>query len=161
VVLGIDQAAQIPQARAAGGEAVKPLTRYALEGYVQGRHERHEMTADPGGKWYAKDEADARIAELEAELAAARAELDRKRVLRNSDQTRSRCKHYAITLAEIALNGDKNAEAAFRAVMPLLSGSSVSRTKVKEAARIASGGVFGNGDSAYTDAAIDAARSKP
>ncbi len=41
------------------------LTRYALESYVQGGHERHEMTADPGGKWYAKDEADARIAELE------------------------------------------------------------------------------------------------
>ncbi len=43
------------------------LTRYALESYVQGGHERHEMTADPGGKWYAKDEADAVIRELEAE----------------------------------------------------------------------------------------------
>ena len=46
---------------------MKPLTRYALESYVQGRHERHEITPDPDGQWYAKDEADARIAALEAE----------------------------------------------------------------------------------------------
>ena len=50
---------------------MKPLTRYALESYVQGRHERHEMTADPGGKWYAKDEADARIRHFQDEALCA------------------------------------------------------------------------------------------
>ncbi len=84
---------------------MKPLTRYALESYVQGWHERHEMTADPGGKWYAKDEADAiiteyqaiaiqaasqlqaeriRTRELEAERDAARADAERNRV--NADR---------------------------------------------------------------------------
>jgi hypothetical protein len=105
------------------------------------------------GSYYRASEADARIAELEAERDAARAELDRKRVLRNSDQTRARCKHYAICLAEIAMNGSKEAEAAFRAVMPLVSASHPSRREVKEAARIASGGVFGVSDDPYQDAA--------
>lgn len=50
---------------------MKPLTRYALESYVQGWHERHEMTADPGGKWYAKDEADARIRHYQDEALCA------------------------------------------------------------------------------------------
>lgn len=105
------------------------------------------------GSYYRASEADARIAELEAERDAARAELDRKRVLRNSDQTRARCKHFAICLAEIAMNGSKEAEAAFRAVMPLVSASHPSRREVKEAARIASGGVFGVSDDPYQDAA--------
>ncbi len=133
------------------------------------------------GSYYRASEADARIAELEAEAKssrtialqavaevqaerirareleaerdAARAELDRKRVLRNSDQTRARCKHFAICLAEIAMNGSKEAEAAFRAVMPLVSASHPSRREVKEAARIASGGVFGVSDDPYQDAA--------
>lgn len=107
--------------------------------------------------WAAWQRIRARIAELEAERDAARAELDRKRVLRNSDQTRSRCKHFAICLAEIALNGSKEAEAAFRAVMPLVSTSHPSRREVKDAARIASGGVFGVSDDPYQDAARGAA----
>jgi hypothetical protein len=42
------------------------------------------MTADPGGKWYAKDEADAVIRELEAERDAARADAERNLV--NADR---------------------------------------------------------------------------
>jgi hypothetical protein len=43
------------------------------------------MQADPDGQWYAKDEADARIAELEAERDAARADAERYRWLRSAE----------------------------------------------------------------------------
>ena len=48
---------------------MKPLTRYEPLDY--GGH----MEPDKDGQWYAKDEADARIAALEAERDAARAEV--------------------------------------------------------------------------------------
>jgi hypothetical protein len=125
----------------------------ASEADARIRHYQDEaLCAEEAAMSHAK-----RIAELEAERDAARAELDRKRALRNSDQTRARCKHFAICLAEIALNGSKEAEAAFRAVMPLVSASHPSRREVKEAARIASGGVFGVSDDPYQDAARGAA----
>jgi hypothetical protein len=125
----------------------------ASEADARIRHYQDEaLCAEEAAMSHAK-----RIAELEAASDAARAELDRKRVLRNSDQTRARCKHFSICLAEIALNGSKEAEAAFRAVMPLVSASHPSRREVKEAARIASGGVFGVSDDPYQDAARGAA----
>lgn len=55
---------------------MKPLTRYALESYVQERHERHEMTPDPDGNYYAKDEADAVIRELTRQRDNAQQFLD-------------------------------------------------------------------------------------
>jgi hypothetical protein len=67
---------------------VKPLTRYTIDRYVQGWHERAEMTADPDGRWYAKDEADARIAEKDAHIADLAARLvQRERDI--SDDTRT------------------------------------------------------------------------
>ncbi len=99
------------------------LTRYALESYVQGGHERHEMTADPGGKWYAKDEADARIAELEAELAQLRitAEVASRHLMRERDAA------WAERDAALAANSVKVSdmmEALYRTYLSLTAGDS-------------------------------------
>jgi hypothetical protein len=109
------------------------------------------MHAD-GGHYLAKHGAEKAALDAVTKYHELHAELERKRILRNSDQTRARCKHYAICLAEIALNGDKHAEAAFRAVMPLINKSHPSRREVKEAAMIASHGYFGMSDDPYEDA---------
>lgn len=63
-------------ARAAGGEQVKPLTRYD-HGLAWNRAGAEPysscMVPDDEGQWYAKAEADAVIRQLEAERDAARA----------------------------------------------------------------------------------------
>jgi hypothetical protein len=64
---------------------VKPLTRYTLDRYVQGWHERAEMTADPDGRYYAKDEADAVIRELQRDLKTL-AEASRQRIAELEDE---------------------------------------------------------------------------
>ena len=60
---------------------MKPLTRYALETYSLGYS---ELIPRDHGQWYAKDEADAVIRELQAERDAARADAERYRWLRRN-----------------------------------------------------------------------------
>jgi hypothetical protein len=60
---------------------VKPLIRYAIESDRMGLARLAESSC---GQWYAKDEADARIAELEAERDAALADAERYRWIRDS-----------------------------------------------------------------------------
>lgn len=55
---------------------MKPINSYTHTVYVIHGEWHAEMRRDSEGRWYAKDEADARIAELEAEREALRVECD-------------------------------------------------------------------------------------
>lgn len=74
---------------------MKPLTRYWNSDY---------MEAQPDGDWYAKDEADAVIRELEADRDAVRADAERYRWLRdpdNADACRVLSEHHMQDPAEL------------------------------------------------------------
>ena len=59
---------------------MKPLTRYELCEDANRHPPYAGMRPSDDGEWYAKDEADALIAELEAELREVNAEADREEI---------------------------------------------------------------------------------